>query len=337
MMTRVSIGDMAQSFMLRHQNTRLKSHMNTLVQELASGRTADVTRHLSGSYSYLADIERNLTTLDGYATATGEAKVLTGAMQESLNVFQTLATDLGLAAMSSASSYLPEAVQSTSFRAVGDLGRMIAAINTNVAGRALFSGAAVDRPPLASANVMLDDLRITLAGQTTLTGVEAAMDTWFDTIGGGFETLGYTGGTTSLSPITVGEGETLDLDLRGDNTAIRSLLKAAAMAALASDDTLGFDIDLQAEILQSAGESLALDQTELVQIRADLGYAEARVEDTKARISAEQVSFQIARTELLAVDPFETATELEDVQFQLESLYAVTVRLSRLSLVDYLR
>ena len=72
-MTTTTIGDLAQSYLLRRQNTDLKSRLNTLVEELSSGRTADIARHLSGSYSYLADVERNLSLLDGYNSATSEA------------------------------------------------------------------------------------------------------------------------------------------------------------------------------------------------------------------------------------------------------------------------
>lgn len=336
-MTRISIGDMAQGYVLRHQNSQLKTDMNRLVQELASGRTADPARHLSGSYSHLADIERRLALLEGYGAAAAEAGVLTSSMQNALETFQSLATELGSAAISAAGAHLPEAVATAGVQARGDFARMLSTLNTSVAGRSLFSGTAVDQPALATSDVFLADLRLVLAGETTLAGVQAAMDTWFDTPAGGFETTGYIGGADFLQPITVVEGETLSLDLRADDPALRTMLKHAAMAALATDVTLGFDPLLQQGMMAAAGEGLTFNQTGLVQVRADLGYAEQRVEEARSRISSERTSFQIARTDLLAVDPFETATALEDVQFQLESLYTMTVRLSRLSLTEFLR
>jgi flagellar hook-associated protein 3 FlgL len=39
----------------------------------------------------------------------------------------------------------------------------------------------------------------------------------------------------------------------------------------------------------------------------------------------------------MAVDPFEAASELQTVQTQLETLYTITARSSRLSLVAFLR
>jgi flagellar hook-associated protein 3 FlgL len=334
-MSLTTIGDLAQSYMMRSQNTDLKSQMNTLVQELSSGRTADLARHLSGSYSYLADVDRNLSLLEGYESATNEAKLFTQTMQDALDGFQTVVSDLGLALMSSAQSNLPEAVSTTSTRARDDFGVLIGRLNTTVAGRSLFAGIDTDLAPMAKADDILTQLQTTLAGETTLAGIQTALDTWFAP-GGDFDTLAYEGATTSLSPIALGAGETVTLDLRADADAFRTLLKHTAMGALATDPALGFDRDLQQELARTAGEGLTFDQHALTEIRADLGYAQARIEESGTRISAERTSFQMARTELLAVDPYETVTKLEDVQFQLEGLYTMTARLSRLSLADYL-
>ncbi|MBY5971610.1 hypothetical protein KUV28_04605 [Ferrimonas balearica] len=332
----ITIGDLAQSFMLRQQNTDLKSRMNQLSQELASGRTADVARHLSGSYSYLADVERNLTLIEGYDSAASEAILFTGTMQEVLDRYQTLATDLGSAALTAAGSFLDEAVIGASTRAAEDMESMVNALNTTVAGRAIFSGIDSDTSPLISSEQILDELRTALAGQTDLAGVQGVLDTWFGP-GGDFETVAYQGSTTSLRPFLLGEGETVDLDLRADDPGLRELMKHTAMAALASDPALGFDSALQVEMMKAAGEGLSFQQEGIVQLRADLGYAQTRAEEASARVVSERAGYLIAQSELLAVDPYETATQLEDVQFQLEALYALTVKLSRLSLTDYLR
>jgi len=336
-MTRVSIGDMAQSYLLRSHNLRMKEQMTALVEEMSSGRTADISRHLTGSYAYLSDVERKMTVLEGYAAATAEAQVLSSAMQEALGHVQTLGQDLGNAAVTASATHVPEAVASVSGRARGDFARMVAALNTESAGRSLFSGTATDRAALAAPADMLTDLRAALAGETTLTGIEAALDTWFDMPGGGFETLGYTGGSITLAPLTVAEGESVALAIKADDAVFRSQLKFTAMAALASDPALAFGADLQREIMARTGEGLAFGQDALIGLRADLGQAEARIEETKSRIGAEQVGYQMAHSELLDVDPYETAARLEDVQYQLEALYAVTVRMSRLSLLEFMR
>jgi flagellar hook-associated protein 3 FlgL len=86
-----SLGDMASQFMLRRQNVRMNTDLAQLTQELASGQTADISRHLNGNYSYLGDVERNLRVLQGYDTAVKEAALFTGAMQSALDKAQQTA------------------------------------------------------------------------------------------------------------------------------------------------------------------------------------------------------------------------------------------------------
>jgi flagellar hook-associated protein 3 FlgL len=45
----------------------------------------------------------------------------------------------------------------------------------------------------------------------------------------------------------------------------------------------------------------------------------------------------MARSDIVSVDPFEVATELQNLQVQLETIYTITARLSGLSLTKYLR
>ena len=62
----------------------------------------------------------------------------------------------------------------------------------------------------------------------------------------------------------------------------------------------------------------------------------ARLDRIATRNAAEVTSLTMAKNTLLEADPFEAATKLEEAQFQLQSLYTVTVRSSELSLVNFL-
>lgn len=336
-MSMLTIGDMSQSFMLQRHNVELKQQMNQLTSELASGRTADVSAHLSGNYSYLSDIEHGLKVLDGFDTATSEAALFTDVMQSSLGNLQDVASDLATSLISTSNSNLESVLDTTSNGARSQMASMVSSLNTSAAGRSLFSGVAVDTSPLISSDEMLASLSTAVAGEVTLTGIRDAVDVWFDAPGGSFETLAYTGATQSMAPIQLGEGESVNLDIRADDPVFREMLKQTALAALASDPALGYSVDMKGDLLLGAGEELLTSQSGITSIRADLGFAESRIDERVTRIAAEKTGLEYARGELLGVDSYETATRLENVQFQLESLYAVTVRLSRLSLLDYLR
>lgn len=331
-----SIGDLAQTFKMRQQNVQLKQQMARLTNELASGQTANLTQQLVGSFGHITDIEHDLTVLQSYQAAAKDATTSTAAMQAALDTIQSLAGDLGQTASIAGVTTGPTIVDSIADQGRGSLETIVSALNTNIGGRALFSGTDIETLPLESADTLLNAVRTAVAGSLTTSDVITALDTFFDTPGGGFETLIYQGGTTFLSPYQLGDGESVKLDLRADDTAIRNVLKNTVMAALADDAAITINQDARVELAKQSGLRLLTSQDELVGIRASLGFAQSRIEQSATRIASEVSSLQFARTELLAIDKFQAATELEQVQIQLETLYTITARASRFSLVNFL-
>ena len=61
-----------------------------------------------------------------------------------------------------------------------------------------------------------------------------------------------------------------------------------------------------------------------------------KISAAETRNSSEESALQIARNDLTSVDPYSTATKLQETQTQLETIYALTARMSHLSLLDYL-
>ena len=331
-----SVGDLASSFLMQRQNTSLKTQMSRLTQELASGRSSDLTRQLSGSFGQLADVEHQMQLQQSLGTATAEAALFTSSMQSALALVQDQASELGQ--LSALANTTPGATlrSSVAVAAGGHLDAIISALNTDVAGRPLFSGADLDGAPLASAGDILSAVRTATAGSLDAADFMARLDGFFDTPGGDFETLIYQGGTTNLSPYQLGEGQSVQLSIRADDPAFRDAIKYTVAAALADDATLTLGDGSRDAIVRQAGEALLTQAGRVTRIQADLGYAESRIEQSSVRIAAELTSLEYARSSLVAVDPFETATELENVRFQLETLYTVTARSARLNLMSFL-
>jgi len=321
--------------MLRTQSSALKATIITLTEELASGQTNDVAARLGGDYSYLLDIDHNLSRLSGYAVAASEASLFTSAAQLGLGRMQEVAATLGADLLTINPSYIETVRLHTGQQARTGLDTILAALNGSVGGRSLFAGTATDVSPMASADTLITALQAEVAGLTLTSQILAAVDNWFDDPGG-FKTTMYSGSDQALAPIQVGANEQVTLSLQADNPEFRSILRNAALAVLATDPGLGLDVDAQNALLHIAGEGLLNDDRGLTGLRADMGYAQARIEEASSRTAAARTSLEYARNELLAADPFETATRLEEVQFQLESLYAVTVRTARLTLLSFL-
>lgn len=333
----MSIGDLSHSFMMRQRQTDLKTDMLALQAEVTTGLAADTRTHLGGDYAHLSDIERSISMLDTYRFAINEAETMTVTMQNALGTVQEVSSDLSSGLLLAAQSGAQQGLATVSADAEQTFATIVSQLNGRAANRTLFSGAAYDTAALASGEEMLSLLQAAVAGETTLTGVQTALDAWFDTVGGGFETDGYLGSTTDGTPLQLSEDVRVGLSLRADDTVFRDVLKATAMAALAGDETLGFSLDLQAAMVGRAGTDLIEVQPTLTDTISGLGLVQSRIDDNKVRNEAASLTLELSRNTLLGVDPYESATRLDQVQTQIETLYAVTVRASRLSLLDFMR
>lgn len=336
-MSYVSVGDLALTFQNRRHNVQIKSDLARLSQELASGKKADISTISGGDFAPIVGLERSLRANAAYATSTAEAGVFASRMQASLEMVEANSTELGPALIMASNSENSMLIQTTTADAKVKFEAVISAFNTQVAGRYAFSGTATDRPAIADADTILVALQTAIASETTASGVEAAVDAWFDTPAGGFETVGYTGSPNGLEPFRLSDSDTVRIDLTAADPGIRSVLKSFAMAALIGNGALSGNIVEQTALTRTTGERLLGADLSLAVVRAKVGSSEARIDNAAARNIAEESSLEIARTELTAIDPYRAATEIEAVKTQLETLYTLTVRMSRLSLSEYLR
>ena len=331
----LSIGDLAQGFALRQQNTVLKQQMDRLSQELASGLTSDVTQHLSGNLMHLADVQHKMELAEAYQRGADQGRNETTVMQLALDTLQTATTDLSSTALTVGTTTGTVGVDAFADEARRTIGTILSALNTHVGGRSLFAGDEITRSPLGSVDDFLTAIQAAVAGSTNTIDVTTALDTFFGA-GGGFETLIYQGGTAARNAYQLGEGESVTLDLRADDAAFRDVLKQVSIAAVLDDPGVTLTALEKTSLTEQVGVALLTSQDEVTRIRADLGFAEGRIDRASTRLATEMASLALVETELLAVDPYDTATELETVQLRLETLYTITSRMSRLSLVNYL-
>lgn len=330
-----SLGDLSQSYLLRHRNTSLKQDIARLTQELATGQVADVRQVLAGNVSYLADIERKTAMLEGYKVATSEATHFAGAMQTALGRFSDLSEDLtsslvtaGLTTSGSTGDDIPSEARNA-------LSAMIGTLNTDIAGRYMFSGTATNQAPLVEPDILLADLSAAIATATTPADMLTQAKAWFDDPAG-FSAMAYQGSADVLLPFGLSQTEEISLHLQATDPKLRAMLAATAVAALADDPSFALSLPDQSEVFRLTGASMLGDKDGVTELRANVGFVESRIEAIATRNAAEVSSLNFARTNLLEVDPYTAATQLEDVQFQLQSLYSVTVRSSQLSLVNFL-
>ncbi|MES0826691.1 flagellin [Ruegeria sp. SCP11] len=335
-MNLTSIGDLARGMTLQARSTELRNQIETLSYEMSTGKVQDVSGRLDGDYSHLLDLDRSLSRLDAYQVSTAEAGLFTDAMQLSLTTVNDSVTEFTSSLLSFGTSNQAVSHKNASVQARNELDTNISALNTRAGGRSLYSGAATDVSPLPSTDTLLAALEAELTGYTTAADIRQAAEDWFNDPAG-FDSAIYQGSDTALAPMQISENESVRIPITATDPALKDAIRDIAVAALVSDDALNLPRDQRTGLFTQLGVDLANTQNDIVNLRAQVGSAEARIDEAATRNSAAQTSLEYSRNELIAADPHETAAQLQTVQFQLESLYSVTVRNANLSLVNFLR
>jgi flagellar hook-associated protein 3 FlgL len=330
-----SLGDLAQTFLLRRQNAALKTDVTRLSTEVTTGQTADAGRHLAGDISALTGIDSALDRLGSHTRAANEAAFFAGAMQTALSAVEDMASDLAPTLLSTATAGNTGSVLAAAREGRQSFETAVNLYNTRLGDRALFGGVETDRAPLAAPDVLLAAMETAITGAVSAADVETALDAWFASPAG-FAATGYLGGQ-ALAGLPIAPGQTATVDVTAADPAVRETLKAFGMAALLDRGLFSGSPQAQAGLLRRAGESLLQGQNSRALMASRLGTTEGQIDAARARNGAETTALQIARSELLAVDPYDAASRLQQAQGQLESLYTITARLSRLNLVDFLR
>ncbi len=330
----VSIGDLAQTLVLKRQNTAAKAGMEALTTALTTGRVADAGGHLGGNFGPLAGLDTSLTRLKAFAGVTAEAARIGDGIQGVLQLVDDVARALSPALLTAGDGGAGSILNGAALQAEQALGQVVGALNTRVADRSLMAGVATDRPALVDGGNLLAQAEAVVAGSTSAGAVEAALEAWLADPAG-FQADAYRGGDPP-SALPVAEGEEVQFDVTAADPALRATLKGVLMGALLARGVLAGQPAAQAALARRAGESLAETAPDRAHLSARIGITEQRIAAAEARNSAEETALSLARNGLVGVDGYDTATALQEAQARLEMLYTLTARLSRLSLSDYM-
>lgn len=332
-----TIGDLSRNFRSQSSTGLLKQRLERLSQEVTTGQTADKTRTLKGDYLPLNSIERSLDQLEWHRTTLTETRIFVETAQRSLGVIQDHAISAGTNLVSLSTNAQMTVLGAVTQDTRQAFGSVLSALNARMGERSVFAGVATNAPAVLGVDEMMAELVTATAGATTAQQVADAITIWFDAPGGGFETSGYIGSTERLQPFDLGLGQSATFDVAADDTEVRDMLKGLAMGAILEDASFTLSNDEQRTLVRMAGEALLSADKKFAEYRAEVGTTEAELERASTRNAAETHALEIARADILGVDQYEAAGDLQSTQVQLEMLYSITARMSRLNLMEYLR
>ena len=332
-----AIGDLATHLLSSRFQSRLRQSADTSAQEATTGLAKDKARHLGGASMAYSLLDRKAQLLQEHRRGIAEVAVLASATQTVLGKIQDQSN--GLSNRLSLVSQLENTteLEALSESAVQSFVDVVQALNTEIAGRHLFSGTATDKHPLPNGGDLLARLQTDLLGATTPQDLVSAIDDWFGTPTGGFETGAYAGSVSGFAQRPIGPGATVTFGLRADGDTVRKLLAALATAAFASKEAFGFSASEQQVLLDQARIGLVEADRNLIEERAGLGLIESAIETSRIETDAEIGRLELDRISLLGIDQFETASDFEATQQQLDVFYRIAARQSRVSLAEYLR
>lgn len=312
---------------LSQEIVSLRDRLTTTSKEAVTGRYSDLTAHLSGRISHamlgkkaLDDIslERSQLTLRG-----GRLDIT----QRSLEVVQERTN--GLAARMQAALGSDDQVSKTAVArdSKAALEETFSVLNTRYGERFLFSGNTASTPPLAAVDDLLADIRLIASTAVDDADFATSLDTYFNTPGGGWRQNIYGGTDTSSDPEAV---------TATDPHIIQIVSGLAVMALAAPDEALSLFSGNSASVY-TAAETLGYGQTALTTARAEVGISQAKVARQKESLDVEETVLTAAFNETTARDQYEAASELRELEGNLEASYLLTSRLANLSLMNYLR
>lgn len=332
-MAQITLGDLAGNFQLKRRNAGLQVEAQRLATEVATGRAADTGARLRGDLGPLAAIETSLARLGAFRTASAEARLAATGQQETLATLDRLAGDIAPSLLSAANAGQAGMLATLAEDAAGRLESALTALNARAGDRALFAGVQTGGPAVADAATLMTALEAAVAGASGAEEAGLRIEAWFADPTGYAATV-YRGGAAGAA-VAISAEERFALAITATDPAIRDTLKGLATAALIGRPGLPAGAD--AALARRAGETLVAGKGARADLAAGLGLAEGRIEAAAQRNESERFALELARSQMLDTDGYEAATRLETVETQIETLYAVTARLSRLTLADFLR
>lgn len=332
-----SVSDLARSYQLRTSQTSLKSKLDTLSREAATLVKSDIPQALSGDLTRINQIEARLAQLKSYGDNISEAQGALSRMQISVESIQTAVAATGPILLSESLLSSDSALAIQVEKSPDDLKAVISALNASSAGRFLFSGTRSNQPAVVGYEELMGQLSSAIGGSTDPVTILANINSYFDSaVGmGGFSDISYAGSNEGTNRTAVATDQQLGVNITANSSEFRETLKGLAIMSYAAENVAIGGQGLR-ELTRAAGTFLAGGDRQLTAARTEIGLQEETAAKLKTTYTAETSALQIARINLISADPYETAAALKEVEANIETIYTLTARLSKLSLTGYL-
>jgi flagellar hook-associated protein 3 FlgL len=346
-------GDYSTLGVLISDNTNVKSQLNKLTDQIASGHVADSYGGLGAASQTSLDLRPQLNTLTNQQTVinsvTGQLDITQNALSQIYSIASSFAADTD-----SLNGLDPAAVDSVAASAKSALTQLTSLLDTTDGGNYVFAGTDSTNAPVPNPSDILSSGFYTQIN-TAVSGLSSTTDNSASIIASTLATAeSNTAGTTPFSS-TIGTAQTLQLSdgqqvqiglvanantlatSTGSSTTgsyVRDLLRG--LSTLASLSSAQVDDPGFAAVVADTRTSLQGAVTALSTETGALGTIQAGLTATATANGDTATALQTQLSSVEDVDTATALTQLSAVQTQLQASYQIIAAARTLSLVQYL-
>jgi flagellar hook-associated protein 3 FlgL len=346
------ISTLASHLQLNGSIRSLQSQLMDAQKEMSTGRKADLVAALRDRAAEDVDLRNALNDITEFKSTTEVVSSRIDTMQASLGGVRDIAEQMRNTALTSRDAVSRRYLQEAASTAID---RVNSFLNSQIAGRTLFSGVQTDVAPMQAmttvngatgvspqqavnqviANVgPITDAASALAVANGPDGVSSLFDDTNSNVNLRYSTTLYNGANSGATTARLDSGYQIDYSLRADDPAFRELQQGLYM--LASVPYGSIPDDAYAAWQDEAVKHLNAGFQGAIDVSAELGFKQSVVADALTRHDASiaQLNNQVA--DLEAADPYQTSLRLSQLQTQLEATFSITARMNDLTLTKFL-
>ncbi|MGH1418894.1 MAG: flagellar hook-associated family protein [Hyphomicrobiaceae bacterium] len=334
------------------QISRIREQLDVAQRELSTGRHADVGLELGSKISTDVKLRSELSKIETRSDANAHLSSRLDATQEALTYLvseaQSFVAELTTAIGNSLDSGRTVAIThaKSSLATLEDIG------NTSFAGMYVFAGDNVSQPPFG--DYFSDTTSSARLGVATaffnefgVSQTDPAVENLSDQdvedfLGNAFSSLfedpnwstTWSSASDTEFKVEVSENEILNLSATAQGQAFRDL--ASGLTIIADLGIENMNEPAYEAATMAALEKVNASITGLVEMQSNLGLVQDKVE-TRTKYDSVRMTIVTSHiNQLESVDSTEAANRLSTLLTQLETSYAATARIQRLSLMNFI-
>lgn len=341
-----SVSSFSMAHVMRGSLQRLRADLDRAQLEAGSGRAADPGLALGHGVQRSINLRNGLTQNDAYIDG---GRLIVARLEASQTTLAGAADVVNVLRNDSIVAMGGGDVSGLIASARVGLSRVVEALNTQAGGQYLFSGVDVRQPPIQSDAQAVSKAAIAQAFTTTF-GVApgspaaaaitpAAMQGFLDTQFAALFQPSQWAATWAQSSSTaqtaeVAPGERLTVSATAHEDGVRAMAQGLSMLADLNIDAL--NPETRRVTLDAAARVLGGANGAITEIQARLGTVQREATSAIDHLDAQNNLTQTQIGALENVDPAEVAARLSLLTTQLETSYALTSRMNKMNLLNYL-